>query len=354
MTDPAIPRTTIFDLSSDALGRWLEGIGERDFRSKQIFEWVYRRLVDDYDAMRNVPAKVRRALADDFPFGRLGIAKTLTSGNGYTRKLLFSLPEGDGVEAVFMRDRDRVTYCISSQAGCPLACKFCATGHAGFTRNLTAGEIIEQVHVLARTIDPPQNIVYMGMGEPLLNVSAVMESLRRLTDHDKFALSPRRITVSTVGIVPAMERLATLKRAPNLAISLHAPNDELRESLMPINRQYPLADVLSAAKRYLRATDRVLTLEYIMIADCNIEDEHADQLAEMAKATAAKVNLLAFNPVVEAGLKTPDAAAECAFRDRLRSRGVNATIRFRRGRDIDAACGQLRGSLVAPRSGISS
>ena len=251
-----------------------------------------------------------------------------------------------------MRDRDRVTYCISSQAGCPLACKFCATGHAGFTRNLTSGEIIEQVHVLARTIAPPQNIVYMGMGEPLLNVGPVMESLRRLTDHDKFGLAPRRITVSTVGIVPAMERLATLKKPVNLAISLHAPNDRLREELMPINRQYPLADVLAAARRYLRATNRMLTLEYIMIADCNMEPEHADELAKIAKETAAKVNLLAFNPVVEAGLKTPDAEGENVFRDRLRSHGVAATIRFRRGRDIQAACGQLRGSLIAPRSGI--
>lgn len=337
----------------DELNGFLGRSSERSYRAKQIFEWVYKRLVDDFDAMRNLPAPLRQRLAETYSFGALEIAHRQKSGKRVTEKFLLQLPERDAIEAVFMRDHERVTYCISSQAGCPLACRFCATGYSGFTRNLTTAEIVEQIHVLARTIAPPHNIVYMGMGEPLLNVGNVMRSIQCLTDREKFGLSPRRITVSTVGIVPGIERLATLRRPVNLALSLHATNDALRQDLMPINRQYPLDKVLAAARGYIRATDRRVTIEYIMIGDVNIGDEDARALAKIASGLAATVNLLAYNPVDEADLRTPSADEEGEFRDRLRALGVNATIRFRRGRDIQAACGQLRGKLVEPRSGIA-
>jgi 23S rRNA (adenine2503-C2)-methyltransferase len=347
-----LSRSSIFDVSLEELKAFVTGLDEREFRAGQVMHWIYRRHADRFEVMANLPARVRRALESEFAFGGLTLRERQQSGKDLTTKFLLGLPEGDAVEAVFMRDRDRVTYCISSQAGCPLACRFCATGYAGFTRNLSAGEIVEQVHIVARTLDPPHNLVYMGMGEPLLNVVPVMQSIRRLTDPAGFGLSPRRITVSTVGIVPGIERLATLKRPVNLALSLHAPNDALRQELMPINRQYPLDRVLPALRHYLRVTGRRITLEYIMIAGCNMEASHAAELAEIARETAAGINLLAFNPVRESGLKPPTADEECAFRDRLRALGANATIRFRRGRDIDAACGQLRGRLLAARDGI--
>jgi 23S rRNA (adenine2503-C2)-methyltransferase len=347
-----LAKRNIFDVGTDELKAYVLDLGERGFRADQVTSWIYQRKVDSFDAMRNVPAKLKQRLARDFTFGALKQLTRQQSGQDLTTKFLLGLPEGDAIEAVFMRDRARVTYCISSQAGCPLACRFCATGYSGFTRNLSAGEIVEQVQILARTLDPPNNVVYMGMGEPMLNVTQVIESIRRLTDPAGFALSPRRITVSTVGIVPGIERLATIARPVNLALSLHAPNDELRQELMPINRQYPLDAVVTALKHYLRATSRNITLEYIMIADCNMGSDHAEQLAILARETAAKVNLLALNPVPESGLRTPSATEECEFRDRLRGLGVNATIRFRRGRDIRAACGQLRGKLLHSRAGI--
>lgn len=345
-------RRNIFDVGSDELRAFVSDAGERPFRADQVLDWIYKRKADTFDAMGNIPKPLRDRLAAAFTFGALKLITRQQSGTDLTTKFLLGLPEGDAIEAVFMRDRERVTYCISSQAGCPLACTFCATGYAGFTRNLSPGEIVEQVQVLARTLDPPTNIVYMGMGEPLLNPAAVMESIRRLTDRPGFGLAPRRITVSTVGIVPGIERLASMTRPVNLALSLHAPNDELRQQLMPINRQYPLAKVVPALKRYLRETSRTITLEYIMIADCNMQPEHARELAAIARDTTAKINLLAYNPVDEADLRPPSADEEGAFRDQLRAHGANATIRFRRGRDIHAACGQLRGKLHQSRPGI--
>ena len=346
-----MPPTNIFDVETDALRAYFQQRGERAFRADQVLTWIYQRKVDSFEAMGNLPHALRRQLTQDFTFGALKLVTRQQSGHDLTTKFLLALPDGDGIEAVFMRDRDHVTYCISSQAGCPLACRFCATGYSGFTRNLTAGEIVEQVQILARTLDPPRNLVYMGMGEPLLNVGAVMSSLDRLTHPSGFHVSPRRITVSTVGIVPGIARLAGLKRPVNLAWSLHAPDNELRQDLMPINRQYPIEAVVTALKDYLRTTSRTITLEYIMIASCNMEPEHARRLADIARETAANVNLLAFNPVVESGLKTPSADEECVFRDRLRALGVNASIRFRRGRDIQAACGQLRGNLLQNNDG---
>ncbi len=344
-------KKNIFDVGTDELKAYFQGLGEHAFRADQVLTWIFKHRVDDFQRMSNLPLPVRRRLEADFTFGHLKLLSRQQSGKDYTTKFLLGLTDGDGIEAVFMRDRDRVTYCISSQAGCPLACSFCATGYSGYSRNLTAGEILEQVQVLARTLDPPHNVVYMGMGEPLLNLGQVAESLQRLTDPTGFGLSPRRITVSTAGIVPGIHRLAEAKRPVNLALSLHAPNNDLRQELMPINRQYPLELVIPALKHYLRVTSRIITLEYIMIADCNMESEHAEQLARIARDTAAKVNLLTYNPVQESGLVAADAARENVFRDRLRALGISATIRYRRGRDIQAACGQLRGTVLHNKDG---
>jgi 23S rRNA (adenine2503-C2)-methyltransferase len=320
---------------------------EPAFRSRQLHEWLYQHPVLSTADMTNLPGPLREAVADrHWPFQ---VEVEQRSDSGTTRKWLFRTPDGVALEAVLMGYPNRVTLCLSSQAGCALACTFCATGQFGFDRHLEAGEIVAQLayaraHLHADPMegcpDRVSNVVFMGMGEPLANYDRVRESLRRMIE--VMGLSARSITVSTVGVVPGMRRLADEPWQVNLAVSLHAADDDLRSRLLPINRRYPLAEVEDAAAEYFEKKGRRVSLEWTMIDGVNDSDDQAIKLAPIARRLKAHVNLIAMNPtpLTDSHPSSPRRIAE--FVDTLRDHGVNVTVRDTRGRDIDAACGQLR------------
>jgi 23S rRNA (adenine2503-C2)-methyltransferase len=307
---------------------------------------VYRKGAASFDAMGNLPPRLRQELATDFDLPSLTPSHCAHSSDD-TRKWLWRLPDGALIESVLMHYRDRSTVCVSTQAGCAMACGFCATGQAGFDRNLSTGEIVEQVIRAARAARPRRlsNVVFMGMGEPLANYDRVWGAVRRL--HDDVGISARHLTLSTVGIVPGIKRLATEDLPVNLAVSLHAANDELRNELVPINKRYPLDVLLAACRAYLDAKNRRLSFEWALIAGANDRDRDAVELAEIARSLHAHVNLIPLNPTAE--YDTPGSPPERvrAFRDLLNNLGANATVRQNRGTSIDAACGQLRATAVA-------
>ena len=333
----------------EELAGLLEPYVDRPFRARQIWRQIHRRGAADLEQMTDLPLTLRRRLAERFTVGLPAPAGRHEAGDG-TVKALLRLEDGVLIEVVDIPDGSRRTLCLSSQAGCPLACQFCVTGYWGGGRNLTAAEIVGQVLALRR---PEQespagvNLVFMGMGEPLLNLEAVEKALGVLTEF----ISWRRITVSTVGILPALEKMASWPRRPNLAISLHAPDDERRSRLMPINRVYPLADVLTAVGRWPLAPGRKVTLEYVLIAGFNDAPEDAGLLADRVRGLPVKVNLIPLNHDAVLGdrMRPPSAAAVDAFRRRLVERGLVATVRRRRGDDVSAACGQLRSRERQPR-----
>ncbi len=320
---------------------------EPSYRAGQLHEWLYRHPVQAAEHMTNLPKVLRDDLADRlWPFE---VEVVQSADGGATRKWLFRTPDGAAIEAVLMGYPRRTTLCISSQAGCALGCTFCATGQFGFERHLEAGEIVAQVafarahleaHGMKNSPDRLTNIVFMGMGEPLANYVRVRESIRRMIDH--MDISARAITVSTVGVVPGMRRLAAEPWPVNLAVSLHAADDELRSKLVPLNRRYPLADVEAAAAAYFEAKHRRVSLEWTMIDGVNDSDDQATKLAAIAYRLHAHVNLIALNPTpLTPDLPSPPDRIE-AFQAVLRRHGINTTLRDTRGRDIDAACGQLR------------
>ncbi len=330
-----------YDVSRDELAALLSD--QPRYRVDQVWDGLHRTA--DLHELTNLPAALRTRLDDALPPG-LTPARTSTSDGGDTVKWLWQLGDGALVETVLMAYADRVTVCVSSQAGCAMGCTFCATGQAGFERNLTVGEIVEQV-VRAATAARPRrvsNVVFMGMGEPLANYDATLGAVHRL--HDDLGMSARHLTVSTVGVVPGIRRLADEPLPVNLAVSLHAANDELRDQLVPLNRRYPLAALTEACAAYLDAKGRRLSFEWALIAGVNDRPSDADELAARARGLGAHVNLIPLNPTP--GYATPGTrpAGVRAFRDRLRSLGANATIRQNRGTSIDAACGQLRANAV--------
>lgn len=332
----------LLGLSRERLAEVLAPVVDKPFRVKQIYQALYERGVRDVSEMTDLSKELRTRLAERFRIGLPAIASRNESSDG-TCKYLFRLHDGATVEAVDIPDEGRHTFCISSQAGCALACTFCVTGYWGAGRNLTAGEIVAQVLAIRADRGLPAeglNIVFMGMGEPLLNVESVKAALDILTEW----ISPHRITVSTVGILPGLEEMASWERRPNLAISLHAPDEERRSQVMPVNRTYPLADLLPALRRYPLEKGRKLTFEYILIRDFNDSPRDADQLSRLLTGLKAKINLIPVNPdpVLGKHMQPPDDARVEAFKDRLRQRGWIATIRRRRGDDVSAACGQLR------------
>jgi 23S rRNA (adenine2503-C2)-methyltransferase len=310
--------------------------GEPRFRADQIWDWVARGA-SSYEEMTNVPAALRERLTGHVPLSTLSVEHEALSSDG-TEKALFSTHDGRPVEAVLMRfERDRRSVCVSSQSGCPLTCTFCATGQMKFGRNLTASEILDQVAHFRRK-EELTNLVYMGMGEPLLNVDAVLESAERLPD---LGIHPRHTTVSTVGWIPGIDRLAEDGPPVRLALSLHAADAALRSELMPVNDRYPLPDVVDACLRWHAARRRKVFVEYVMLDGVNDRYEQAVQLADLlAPSRAFKVNLIPYNPT-DAGFAGSSRAAIDVFRDTLIRRGVPATVRLTRGRDIAAACGQL-------------
>ena len=346
---PADPRTDLLGLSRERLAEVLAPAVDRPFRARQIYPALYERPVRDLSEITELPKELRVRLAEQFRVGLPEIASRHLSADG-TAKYLFRLSDGATIEAVDIPDRGRRTFCISSQAGCALACAFCVTGYWGAGRNLTAGEIVGQVNAIRADRNLPLegiNLVFMGMGEPLLNLENVKAALDILTEW----ISPYRITVSTVGILPGLAEMARWERRPNLAISLHAPDAERRGRIMPIERTYPLPELMAALQRFPLEKGRKLTFEYILIRDLNDSPRDADQLSRLLSGLRAKVNLIPINPdpVLGEGMVPPDAAAVEAFKERLRQRGWIATVRRRRGDDVSAACGQLRAFGRDPR-----
>ena len=327
----------------------LAPVVDRPFRARQVYQAIHRRGVADFAAMTDLSKDLRQRLSEAFRIGWPQVVESHTSSD-LTTKYLLALADGATIEAVDIPDGARRTFCISSQAGCALACKFCVTGYWGAGRNLTAGEIVGQVLMLRQPLgELPAglNLVFMGMGEPLLNLPAVGDALEILTEE----LSWRRITVSTVGILPAIEEMARWPRRPNLAISLHAPDDERRSRLMPVNRSYPLAELIATLRRFPLEPGRKLTFEYILIRDFNDQPADAELLVRLLHGLRAKVNLIPLNPdpVLDATMVPPPDARVQAFRQRLNELGMVATVRRQRGDDVSGACGQLRAFGREPR-----
>lgn len=313
--------------------------GQAAYRGSQVLPHLWTKPVASFAEMTDLPAPFRELLAQHFVLPRLPLEAEQRSTDG-TRKFLFRLHDGQAIETVAIPDGDRMTFCISSQAGCALQCSFCATGAMGFARNLAVHEIAGQVRELA-LLDPPvraTNIVFMGMGEPLMNWKAVDHVLTILNDAKGFGIGARHITVSTVGVLPGIVALGQRKEQFRLALSIHAPSDELRQTLMPVNTKYPLAEVIDAAAAF----DRRVTFEYVMLGGVNDQPQHADQLAALARRCKAFVNLIPLHPGGAMGFTPTSPEAIAKFARRIRNGGVEVAIRKSRGMDIAAACGQLR------------
>ena len=321
----------------------LERKGHARFRARQIFDWIYRRGATHVDEMTNLPRKLRELLAADFTLATPIVVSRDRSIDG-TEKFLLQLSDGRAIESVFIPDTPAQTFCISTQVGCAMACAFCLTGKMGLVRNLTAAEITAQVRVLAAALrlgGAAFNIVLMGMGEPLHNYDETMKALRILADEHGFALPPRRMTLSTVGLLPALERLAREPIMPNLAISLHAPTDETRGSLVPLNRKYGIAEIIDASRKFPLKKRARITFEYVLLAGVNDSPEDARRLARLLAGVKSKVNLIPLNPAAGIPFERPSDRAIDQFAKTLADRGVRVSVRKSRGRDIRAACGQL-------------
>jgi 23S rRNA (adenine2503-C2)-methyltransferase len=347
VTEHPIPRRDFFGLlPQDVVNAALER-GWPKFRAGQLLDWVYRKLVTDPSRMTNLPAADRGRVSESFSFDSSSIKRHQVSSDG-TLKLLLTWADSASAETVMIPDGDRRTACVSSQVGCPVGCKFCASGLEGLKGNLSAARIVEQVFQLNRLLterDPNArvtNIVFMGMGEPLSNYAQVMQAVRILHDPACFNLGARRITISTVGVPPRIRDLADEKLPLNLALSLHAPNEPLRRELIPWANHFALDDILDACRYYFDRTGREITLEYILLAGVNDRPEHARQLARLCKTMRANVNLIRYNEVEQLPFGRPGSAEVMAYQKILRDAGINTHVRKSRGRDIDAACGQLR------------
>ncbi|MCA1979041.1 MAG: 23S rRNA (adenine(2503)-C(2))-methyltransferase RlmN [Thiobacillus sp.] len=352
----------LLDFDLEGLTAWFAEHGEKPFRAKQVFRWIHQSGVADFAQMTDIAKSLREKLAVDAEVRAPAVKLAHASADG-TRKWLFEVGVGNGIETVFIPEDDRGTLCVSSQVGCALECTFCSTGRQGFNRNLTVAEIVGQLWVAQHSLKtesnrttgaidprPVSNVVMMGMGEPLANFENVVTALHVMLDDHAYGLSRRRVTVSTSGIVPAIDRLA--ERCPvALAVSLHAPNDALRDQLVPINKKYPLAELMAACRRYLVHAPRdFITFEYVLLAGVNDTPAHARQLVELVRDVPCKFNLIPFNPFPDSGYDKPRADAQRAFREILQDAGLVVTTRKTRGDDIDAACGQLAGR-VADKSG---
>lgn len=374
-TQTVTSKTDLLGLNLAQLQAWLVARGEAAFRARQIYSWLYEHLATDFAQMSNLPKALRERLTEEACIGPLIVRSELNSKDDRTRKILLELADGKLVESVLMLypplgdSSERATVCVSSQAGCAYGCTFCATGQMGFDRHLSAGEIVAQVLYFARElraapwaarglpgskpISHVTNIVLMGMGEPLHNYENVLQALRILNSPDGFHLGARHMTVSTVGLVPAIRKLSQEQLQVNLAISLHAPTDELRSRTMPVNRKYPIKDLLAACQDYIAATRRQVTFEYVLLAGVNDTPEYARLLGELLAPLRqfAHVNCIPVN-ATSADYRPPDGDAIRAFRTILSAHGVSNTVRAERGDDIAAACGQLRTRFENRRKGL--
>jgi 23S rRNA (adenine2503-C2)-methyltransferase len=391
--DTGMAPGSLYDLDRRALEGALGDLGYPRYRADQVWHWLYRRLVTGFDEMRNLPRDLQVALASRWHLAPLREAANTTSGEGLAEKALFGLVDGQYVETVLMHYLDpadddadepgghgdgvaapggsptpdvlaatgradekvRHTVCVSTQVGCAMGCVFCATGQMGLVRNLSAGECVAQVVVMARRLrdagERLTSVVFMGMGEPLANWSGTWGAVETLTDPDGLGLSPRRLTISTVGIVPGIRRLARAEKPVRLAVSLHAPDDALRERLVGVNRVYPIAEVLAACREYQAAGGRRITIEYVLIDGVNDRPEQASRLSERLGGLNAHVNLIPLNPTDGVALRPSTPAALARFRETLTRSGVPTTARLRRGIAIAAGCGQLRTRVTTGRVG---
>ncbi|HEX5104257.1 MAG TPA: 23S rRNA (adenine(2503)-C(2))-methyltransferase RlmN [Pirellulaceae bacterium] len=329
-----------------SLKTWLAERGHKAFRAAQIRKWVFQGRAESFEAMSDLPKGLRAELAAEFSLWSSKVVRHLTSADG-TEKLLLELSGGGQIECVLLRDDDRRTICISTQVGCAMGCVFCASGLDGVERNLTSGEIVEQMLLLQRLLPAEErlsNIVVMGMGEPLANLDNLLPALDEANADDGLGISQRRITISTVGLPKQLHKLCNLNTRYHLAVSLHAPNDTLRNEIVPVNKNIGLAEILAAADRYLHVSNRRLTYEYVLLAGINDRPEHARELAELFGGRMALLNVIPYNPVAGLPYKTPSANAVNRFRDILLAAGINVKFRQRKGDAINAACGQLRRS----------
>ena len=346
----------LLDFDREGLAAYCEQLGEKRFRATQLFRWIHKNGVADFAQMSDLAKSLRDKLAGVATVAALPLLSEHTSADG-TVKWLFDVGAGNAIETVFIPEDDRGTLCVSSQAGCAVGCRFCSTGHQGFSRNLTSGEIIAQLWYAERVLRERlgrgdervvTNVVMMGMGEPLQNYAALVPALRTMLDDHGYGLSRRRVTVSTSGVVPMIERLRA-DCPVALAVSLHAPNDALRDHLVPLNRKYPLHELLAACRSYLESAPRdFVTFEYCMLDGVNDSDEHARELIALVggeHGVPCKFNLIPFNPFPESGLKRSPNPRIAAFARILQDAGIVTTIRKTRGDDIDAACGQLAGEV---------
>lgn len=343
--------TNLYDLSREQLTGLITGWGLPRYRADQIWEWLYQHKASSFDAMRNLPQTLREKLAANTRISGLETERELHSSDGDTRKTLFRLTDGQLIETVLMEYAGvRRTACISTQAGCAMGCVFCATGQMGFARNLTAGEIIEQAIHVARGLESEgerlSNVVLMGMGEPFHNYDASLEAIHRITDPDGLGIGQRHVTVSTVGLVPAIRRFAEEGLQVRLAISLHAATDEERSALLPVNQRYPISELIDSARDYIDNTGRRVSFEWALIAGKNDQPEQAHALGNLLKGLFCHVNLIPLNPTTGYhGKKSPEGWAN-RFVSILESYRIPATVRVRRGIDINAGCGQLKAAVL--------
>ncbi len=332
------------DLSREELAEWCQSRGERAFRADQIRRWVFGKRAESFLDMRDLPERFRETLTESFDlFASRIVGHQIAKDR--TEKLLLELQDGQVVECVLMRETKRRTVCISTQVGCAMGCVFCASGLEGLKRNLSTGEILEQVLRVDRLLKQDErltNVVVMGIGEPLANLKSLLPALEALNNPREMGLGARRITISTVGLPEKIRELAALGKPYNLAVSLHAPNDRLRNELVPVNANIGIDQVLAAAEDYFEKTGRRVTYEYVLLGEINDAPAHAHQLAKLLAGRNAHVNLIPMNPVAELSYHDPAAPRTEEFLKILESRGVAATVRKRKGADIDAACGQLR------------
>ena len=348
-------KINLLDLDAEGIRVWCASIGQKPFRATQLARWIHRYCCDDFDAMTNLATEFRARLKDLAYIKAPSIIREHKSADG-TRKWLFDVGNGNAVEAVFIPEDDRGTLCISTQAGCAMGCLFCSTGKQGFNRNLTTGEIVGQLWTAERELrreagitDPNDrvisNVVLMGMGEPLQNLDNVIPALRIFLDDNGYGLSRRRVTVSTSGLVRQMDKLGEAVPVA-LAVSLHAPDDALRDKLMPVNKKHPLEELLAACRRYLKVAPRdFITFENLLLGGINDAPEQARALVKLVKTVPCKFNLIPFNPFPDSDLKQPEREKVLAFAKILNDAGIVTTVRKTRGDDIAAACGQLAGEV---------
>ncbi|WP_425364869.1 23S rRNA (adenine(2503)-C(2))-methyltransferase RlmN [Ilyobacter polytropus] len=343
--------TNLLNLNLKELEDFIVSIGMKKFNGKQIFDWLHGKIIRNIDDMTNISKKNRELLQSKSYIPFLNVVKHKTSKIDYTEKFVFKLEDGNTIETVLLKHKERNTLCISSQVGCPVKCSFCATGLDGFVRNLNVHEILNQVYTVQRRFFKSEgknitNVVFMGMGEPMLNIENVIKAVDILSDENGMNISKRRITISTSGIIPGIEKLLQEKIPVELAISLHAITNEKRDALIPINRKYPLEDLYTILNEYQKITKRRITFEYVLIDKLNVTQSDADRLAEFMHSFDHVLNLIPYNPVPGNDYERPAPEKIKKFYNYLlNERKVNVTLRHEKGSDIDGACGQLRQSI---------